>query len=440
MQKWFIEKWRFILLSILSLATYIWMGYFLDRSNFFHLITCFGILFGAYYLFINRINTLDLKFFIGIGILFRFAFICSIPILSDDYFRFIWDGQLLSNGLNPFDLVPNSVELDFPNKAELLNGMNSPNYFTVYPPIAQMVYWISAKISPNSIMGSVIVIRSILFLAEIVVVILLPRVLALLKINQKNALWYILNPLVIVELCGNLHFEGLVVFFLLLAIYMLALNKSKLASVAWALASATKLIPILLLPIIIRKLAFKKAMSFYILFGMVFLILWLPFYNNSLIEHFLQSIQLYSSSFEFNASIYYLIREIGYSFSGYNIIQTAGPWLSGIAYAGILIILLKRNILDWVSFFSLILFALSWYYILALIIHPWYIIYLVFIGLFTSFRYPMLWSFLAVLSYWAYSNPLQQENYLLLVIEYSFIFGFAIFEFLKKVKLKTNDA
>ena len=103
------------------------------------------------------------------------------------------------------------------------------------------------------------------------------------------------------------------------------------------------------------------------------------------------------------------------------------------AYLGIAVILLKRKVISWQGFFTLLLFALSWYYLLALIVHPWYSITLVFLAVFTNFRYPMLWSFMAVLSYWAYSNPDFQENYWLIGLEYLVVIGFAIWE------LSTNN-
>ncbi len=414
-----------------AVACLFYIGYELNRENFYALLTCFSILFVAYYFLVKSAKTESLNQLLVIAALFRLFFLFSIPSLSDDYYRFIWDGQLLANDINPFDYLPSEVTIDFPNKAELLAGMNSPNYYTVYPPIAQIVYLFSAWLSPNSILGSVMVMRTIIIAAEIGILLLLPKLLRLINMNPVNSLWYALNPLVIVELSGNLHFEGIVLFFFLLAVYLLALNKEKLSAVAWAFAAATKLIPIFFLPIILRKLSIKKAIAFYFIFGAAFIVLWIPLYNSTLLPHFLESVSLYSKTFEFNASVYYLVRAIGYQVTDYNIIQTAGPWLARIAYVGILVLLLKKKIISWQGFFTAILFALSWYYLLALIVHPWYSITLVFLAVFTRFHFPMVWSFLAVLSYWAYSNPAFQENFWLIGLEYTVVIGFMVWEVVK---------
>lgn len=437
LQGWALHK-RTFALSLLSAIAFLYLGYFLDRSNFYELIACFGICFVSYWVLLQKVKPGDLYPMLAIAILFRLLFLFSIPSLSDDYFRFIWDGQLLLNGVNPFDALPTEVTLNFPNKEELLNGMNSTDYYTVYPPIAQSIYFLSAWLSPHSIFGSIVVIRSILLLAEVGTLLLLPRMLSALNMNPKHSLWYALNPLVIVELTGNLHFEGMVIFFFLLAAYLLVLNREGLSSIAWALAAATKLIPLFFLPILLRKFSFKKAFRFYLLFGILFLVLWLPFANQTLLPHFLQSVQLYSKTFEFNASVYYLVRAIGFEITGYNIIQTAGPWLSILAYLGILGILLRKKIIRWQRFFTLLLFALSWYYLLALIVHPWYSITLVFLAVFTRFRYPMLWSALAVLSYWAYSNPTFQENFWLISVEYGCVIGLTFVELRRKGVFQSN--
>lgn len=431
MQALLFRNWRILLLSLVTCFSYYWLAYCLDRTNFLDVVICFGVSFGVYFYSVRKADMSSLLLLTGTGILFRFIFITSIPTLSDDYFRFIWDGQLIASGINPFDFLPTEVSIDFPNKAELLAGMNSPEYYTVYPPIAQFVYYLSVYFSPNSILGSIIFLRIIILLCEIGTILILPKLLRLLNINPINSLWYSLNPLVIIELTGNLHFEGIVIFFFLIAVYLLVLQKEKLSAVAWAFAAATKLIPIFFLPIILRKFPLKKSFLFYLLFGIIFIALWAPFYNSTLIPHFLESVRLYSKTFEFNASIYYIVRWVGYKTVGYNIIQTAGPWLARIAYLGILVILLKKKIVEWKSFFVLLLFAISWYYLFALIVHPWYSVTLVFLAVFTRFRYPMLWSAMAVLSYWAYSNPYYQENFWLLAVEYVLVIGMAVGEFLR---------
>lgn len=426
--KWLLGAKRLVSPIIITLFCYYWLAYELQRENFIVIIACFGLTFGAYYLLIKRKKERKLSYFIGLGILFRLLFLLSIPVLSDDYFRFIWDGQLILNGLNPFDYLPIDVEVDFANKQKLLEQMNSPEYFTVYPPLAQLVYWLSTWLSSKDLLTNIIALRCIIVVFELGTVFLLIQLLKLMKRAKELCLLYFLNPLVIVELTGNLHFEGIMLFFFFLAIYLILIGKNWLAAIAWAIAAATKLIPIFFLPLLLRRFSLGKTAIFYTLFGFAFIICWIPFYNGELIGHFMQSVNLYYKTFEFNASIYYITRWIGYQFLDYNAIATLGPWLSRIAYLGILIILLKKPLKKFEFPFTAILIAMTWYYAFALIVHPWYICTLVGISVLTSYRYAIVWSAFIVLSYWAYQTIAFAENYWLITLEYLLVFSFFIYE------------
>jgi len=77
------------------------------------------------------------------------------------------------------------------------------------------------------------------------------------------------------------------------------------------------------------------------------------------------------------------------------------------------------------------LWILSLYYFLSTTVHPWYVIFLVLLCLFTEFRFPIVWSLTIILSYWAYSNEEYRENRLLLFIEYIAVYGFMIYEIIR---------
>lgn len=431
MKRLFNQNWKVYLVVFLSICCYSWFAYFLKRENFYEILIGFSLTFGCYFYFIRNAKLNDMNFFIGVAILFRLIFFFSTPTLSDDYFRFIWDGQLSFHNLNPFDQTPNDVAAEFSNKSELLGGMNSPNYYTVYPPIAQFIYFVSAFFSPNSILGSIITLRIFSLLSELGIILLLPKLLKQIDINPKNSLLYLLNPLVIIELCGNLHFETFMIFFFVLAIFLLSQNRNGLSAIAWSFAAGVKLLPIIWLPILIRKLSFKIAILFYIITILLFIVLWLPFYNSTMVPHFLESVNLYHATFEFNASIYYLIRWIGYELVNYNIIAIAGSWLSKIAILVFVVLLMYRNQKKWSTFFKSLLFAMSIYYFLALIVHPWYLCTLVFLSVFVKYRFAIVWSFLATLSYWAYSNVAFSENYILLAVEYIVVLVILVWELRK---------
>ncbi len=432
-------------LLIISAVVYFLIGYEVDRSDFFRLFSLFTFLFLTYAYFAlptKRTDTFSpgrLNLLIGFAIGFRVIMLFFIPNLSDDYARFIWDGRLLTNGLNSFDHLPsyyiNNSILSESLNIKLYGLLNSSNYFTIYPPICQGIFYIASLLFPKSLLGAVITIKLFILFSEIGTLYFLLKLLPLFKLSKYNVLLYALNPLVIIELTGNIHFEGLMIFFLVLTVYLLKTNRLYLSAGPLALAVCSKLIPLMLIPLLFRKLGFKKLLFYASSVILISAACFFPFINHNLITNISSSIGLYFQKFEFNASIYYLVREIGYQVKGYNIIATAGSVLSLFILFAILTMSLinkKTTTKNWVKFS---LFALTLYFLLATIIHPWYITTLVALCTLTNFRYPIVWSFLVFLSYSFYQNEAFQENYWLLTVEYGTLVIFILAEtFLYKKK------
>ncbi|MCB0698601.1 MAG: hypothetical protein KDC11_02090, partial [Chitinophagaceae bacterium] len=374
--------------TVLSLTLYILIGYFTPRTNTFPLLSYWSILFVAYFYIISKqTTTRQLSLLIFAGIVFRCSFLWSIPALSDDYYRFIWDGQVWASGINPFGYLPSelSTHTTFVNEhsIELFNGLNSRYYYSVYPPIMQYIFRLAAIVSPNSILGSVIALRSIILLSEIGTLLLIKRLLRHWNLNPTLILIYVLNPLVIIELTGNLHFEAVVIFFLLWSVYLLNKNKLLTSAFVLALSICTKMIPLLFLPLLIKKLSLKKFTIYTLVTLATSVLLFFPFIDEQLLSNLGTSIALYFRHFEFNASIFYLIREIGYITQGYDVIQTAGAALPIIFVAIYLFVIIKNKVANTHRFAELSLLILFLYHSLALVVHPWYLSTLVVLSLFT---------------------------------------------------------
>jgi len=418
-------------LALVSFFLYFFHAYFLDRSSTGSLLISVVLLFAAYGFLILRSNILSDKFLFASGTAFRLVLLLWIPWLSDDFYRFIWDGLLLNSSQNPYEFLPSEMLLEIENKEVLLDRMNSPDYYSVYPPFLQYIFAFATYVAPSSIKLPIVIMRLTIILAEIGSYFLLRNILKELKLNPQRAFLYYLNPLIIIELSGNLHFEGVMIFFSLLAIYLLVKAKkdrSLLASLSLTLAFLTKLIPLLLAPVLWRKLRHIQRWVFVIATLIFVLLISLPLINFHLILNIFNSLDLYFQSFEFNASIYYLARWLGISWKGYNLIAVIGPVLSTTAGICIFYLLLIKKSSSWRSSFQNLLFALSIYYALATTVHPWYLAYLLLFASFTNYFYPVLWSLLVFLSYWAYGSEMVNESYWILLIEYLPIYYIAIRE------------
>lgn len=422
------HKRSFFLSVVLSLLAYLFLAYFHSREDFFLFIFLMAVLFFAYFILL-KYPPQNGQFLFYTGLLFKGVFLFSTPVLSDDFYRFIWDGQLLLNGQNPYALLPAEVNLDFSNKELLLTQMNSPNYYSVYPPVLQWVFAFVVTLAPSSISASIGIMRSLIILADLGTFFLLTKVLKRLDLPPSKAFLYFLNPLVILELVGNLHFEALMIFFSMLAIYLIVFFRSSLLSAfSLSLAFLTKLIPLLLLALIFQRFNFKKYLIYFSYFCIASIAISYSLMDTQLILHLVDSLELYFRNFEFNASLYYLLRWIGFQWKGYNLIQSLGPILALISAIAFFYMLVWRKSANWQAAFRALLLSLTLYYLLATTVHPWYLSFLVFLACFTELSYPILWSALVFLSYFTYSNPGFEESTLLLTLEYAATISLMLYE------------
>ncbi|NQX99265.1 MAG: hypothetical protein HRT73_15510, partial [Flavobacteriales bacterium] len=345
-------------------------------------------------------------------------------------------GKLFVNGFNPYLFIPSEIiNTDVAKTAgltqELFNGLNSPDYYTVYPPINQLIFSLGGFFSKFGMLGGIIAIRVPIIIVEFFLIKYIRKLLENLHLPHHYVLLYALNPLVIVELSGNLHFEGMMLLCIVIGTYWLMHNKWGGAAFWWAMAISIKLIPILFLPVLIKRLGLAKSIWFYIITALALAFTFLPFLDLQLIEHLTSSINLYFQTFEFNASIYYVIRWLGFKSLGYNIIQQVGPILSITTFVLVMMIYFYKNN-SWEDVFKKMLFSYTIYLLLATTIHPWYVINLVLLSVFVqNYRYAILWSVLVVLSYSAYMSETYTENMLLISIEYVTVIvwlGFELFQ------------
>ncbi|TPE44483.1 glycosyltransferase 87 family protein [Pontibacter mangrovi] len=407
-----------------SAAAYAALAYATPRTGFAQLVLLYAVVFIAY-LYVCR-QRIHLWHGIAAAILFRLIFLLATPALSDDYFRFVWDGRLLAAGLNPYLYLPTFfLQPEAPQvpglTQELFGQLNSQGYYSVYPPVSQAVFWLAVQLSPQSIPGSVVVMRLILLLAEAGSILLLWRLLRKMALPEKHVLLYALNPLVIVELVGNLHFEALMIFFLLLALYQLFYHRLVWSGMAFGLAIGAKLLPLMFLPFVLRKLGWRQ----FILYGTVVLITvvaqFAPLVNLQVLQHISQSLDLYFRKFEFNASVYYLLRWLGFRVAGYNIISIIGPLLSLVTLVAVLSMASVKKLGSVRRMAGYMATALAVYLLLSTTVHPWYLTTLLALTVMSHFRFAVVWSGLAILTYAAYRTPTYQEGLLLVALEYSLV-------------------
>ncbi len=456
-----------LIFSLLCIAFYTSFAYDLVRTDVIKLIVLYSALFFLSFKIIH-LEKRNSGLLITLALLFRMVFLFATPNLSQDFYRFIWDGRMIISGWNPYlylpkDLIANGTA-PIAQAQELFNGMGSlsAKHFTNYPPINQLCFAIAALFSGKSILGSVIVMRLLIFFADLGVLYFGKKLLKKLKLPIHHIFWYVLNPFIIIELSGNLHFEGVMLFFLIWIMYLLFNGKWQWAAVIFALSVSVKLIPLLFLPLFFQYFMkrsnnnmvpsqsieiapdninkrggyttnFGTVSGVYIIIGLTTLRPFVSFFSMQFIDNYQKTVGLWFTNFEFNGSIYYIAREIGYSFRGHNEIGIIGKYIPPLVILVILGMTFLRNNKTAVRLITAMLFALSFYFFVSTTVHPWYVATLLLLGTFPKYRFPLVWSLVIILSFPAFIHTDNKENLWVIGLEYVIVYGYLFWElFFKK--------
>jgi alpha-1,6-mannosyltransferase len=202
---------------------------------------------------------------VGSAVLSRAVLLFSQPIQEDDFYRYLWDGQIVASGLNPYSVAPGTVlkpgekndEVERraaivtqdANFALILSRVNHPAVPTIYPPLAQGIFGLSAIIAP----GSLSTLRLFFLAFDLGICGLLWLILQRLDASPLWVLVYAWSPLVIKESINSAHYDVAPTFFLVLALLLCLRNYLVGAYVSLALAILGKLYPVILLPLFLRR-------------------------------------------------------------------------------------------------------------------------------------------------------------------------------------------
>lgn len=405
----------------------------------------YALLFLLYFLLLHLTREeKEIQWTAYASLIFRVSLIFALPNLSDDFYRFAWDGTIALDGQGLLNYIPEDFLTEIPPGdsrpflQSLYPHLNSQAYYTVYPPSLQAVFRGAAWLAGYNLLGMVIVMKTTIVLAELGTLWLLKKLLDHFEKPRHWLLVYALNPLVIIETVGNVHFEAFMLFFSLLALWIMikagTSQRYLWASIPIALAICSKLLPVLFFPFLVRRLGWVKAIVLGLLSAALTVGFFALVFNLTLFDHFLESIRLYFQSFEFNGNVYYVMRFL---------LGEKGYWanriLPYVAMGFILALAWRSKDKSWAKLPLLLLLALTAYQLLAPVIHPWYITPLVGFAVLSRYRFPVVWSIFLPLTYLTYANPDYQEVYWVLWVEYAILFVYIFFEWQFRAGEKTLE-
>jgi alpha-1,6-mannosyltransferase len=443
-------QWPWIALAVLLAACYATLAVNVSSiPSYFVLNSIAFILFlAALALLRHRLPRLSLVW--AAAVVFRVCMWLTPPTLSDDVYRYIWDGHVAVSGVNPYAYPVDSPALD--NLTTPLRPLiNNPWMASPYLPAAQWLFAGVAALAPQSLTAFQVVMASLDLLAGGLLAWLLRRV----GRPPALALVYLWNPLGVVEFAGSAHLDALMIALSLAALAALLAERRGWSAVLLALATLTKGIPALLLAALWPRWRGRD----WLIYAGVPVGAALPYTLGAGLGligprtgvGLFGAIREYTYQWNFNGSLYHLLEGLttGIHAEGAVPPATPGAQAARLIAAGLLGLVLlaiawraRAAARDDLSLLRLSFAPLAAYLLLATTVHPWYVTCLLPLAAFeVAARWPgtespaslafsalaiLLWSWSVGLSYATYLNPAHlQETALVRWLEYAPVYALA---------------
>ena len=260
-----------------------------------------------------------------VAMLLRFLFLFRPPELSDDLYRYLWDGLQVLSGHNPYSTAPLNIQPHNEVSYHLLKLINHPDLITIYPPAAQVIFAAGAYLSKN-FLG----LKIVLLIMDLMTCILLIKLLSTIGLPAWRAIIYAWHPLPVLEIGSSGHVDGAgILFFFLTLVILIALSRihpsrfniklpshslfkryllALAAGFTFAWAALVKLFPLLFLPGIFILVTKRNRMLFLIGLLTGVSVLTLPFMPD--IRNMLITLNMYAQNWEFAGFAFRSLRSI----------------------------------------------------------------------------------------------------------------------------------
>ncbi len=290
---------------------------------------------------------------LGLAAVWHLLFLRLPPGSDDDIHRYVWDGRVQRLGYNPYILVPSDPALEGLHTPET-RTLNNAYLPSPYPPGAELFFR-----SVTAIHESTFALKTAFVLCAWVIVLVLLDVLRSSQQGEHWVLAYAWHPLLATEVAGSGHIDIVGLLLLLVSVAALGRRWRTVAALAFGLAVAVKLLPIVLLPLYWKRVRARDA----VLAAVVPATLYIPFLNHGRIP--VGSLGTYLHSFRFNDPLFATLERV------------AEPkFVVGLTVlVGLLTaVWLRRNCAAWSS--DAFAWPMAASLLCAPVVYPWYLLWL----------------------------------------------------------------
>lgn len=245
-----------------------------------------------------------------VALLLRLMFLFNPPQLSDDINRYLWDGCTLLHGSNPYAAAPSATTVQ-PALAAIHSRINHPEFVTIYPPAAQVVFAGGAALG-----GTITGLKFLLVLLDMGLCALLMALLRRLEMPVWRAAIYAWNPLPVLEIAGSGHVDGAGLTMLTGALCLLVAGRERtvkrwhclLSGALLAAAGLVKLFPFILAPLLFLLVPARQRHSFITGFAASLALLMAPFLPH--LANMADSLDTYARNWEFAGFAFTTLRSL----------------------------------------------------------------------------------------------------------------------------------
>lgn len=190
---------------------------------------------------------------LGVAAAMRLGVVFAPPYLSDDLYRYIWDGRVEAAGINPYRYLPVDPHLASLRDEAIYPNINRRNYApTIYPPVAEAIFLVTTRISE-----SVTWMKATMLAFDLASAAILLWLLILADLPPERILIYAWHPLTLWEFAGSAHIDAVVMMFVALALWARWREATWLTGIALACATLVKFLPAVIFPALYRRWDWK---------------------------------------------------------------------------------------------------------------------------------------------------------------------------------------
>ncbi len=305
-----------------------------------------------------------------LGAVFRALLLTEPPFLSDDYFRYLWDGLVQTNGINPYRFAPADTALTGIDDA-LRSQVNHPDVPTIYPPLAQFMFFLNA-----TLVGGWVGLKLIWLACDAGIAALLYR---LVPADRRLQMWtlYWWSPLVVIEIAWSAHLDLLGVLPLVVAIWLARSGRAHSAALGVSLAAAAlvKYFAAALLPNGTRGGSTPTTVA---AFSAAAILLYLPYADAG--ARLFEGLLAYAEHWRFNDSLYGVLAWV-----------VPSGWAPRAIVAAIVLLVVAQSVRNEWTLERTAFWLIGTILLLSPTVHPWYLVWIVPL---IAIRFSRAWLFL----------------------------------------------